>query len=236
MVKVKSTRESYKGCAQLMHMAFPIRDVYTFEQFSSMAEFTDSLESNQWIRHYPDKKVKIKGKQTLGIRLQNKGNKGIFVKLDFSKILKELDLKQPEKIQPDFETFVVKNKHGKNAPSCFISIDDSGGKYTVQSILLVKDKEDESERILFITTVLDMKNRINEIRRRRLPSHRLPRQSNDDDDSYYDDDDDDDDDDSYFDDDDDDDDWWDYDSGGRTPNDDRSDSMNPNSHRYNPGR
>tara|TARA_B100001094_G_scaffold274594_1_gene281684 strand:- start:515 stop:1027 length:513 start_codon:yes stop_codon:yes gene_type:complete len=26
------------------------------------------------------------------------------------------------------------------------------------------------------------------------------------------------------------------DSGGRTPNDDRSDSMNPNSHRYNPGK
>ena len=39
---------------------------------------------------------------------------------------------------------------------------------------------------------------------------------------------------------DDDDDWddWDYGSGsgGRTPNDDRSDSMNPNSPRYNPGR
>jgi len=223
MFKVKSTREGYKEYAQLMHMAYPIRDVYTFEQFNSMAEFTDSLESNQWIRHNPDKKVKIKGKQTLGIRLQNKETKGIFVKLDFSKILKELDLKQPEKIQPDFETFVVKNKHGKNVPSCFISIDDSGGKYTVQSILLVKDKEDESERILLITTVLDMKNRINEIRRRRIPSHRLPRQSNDDDDdSYYDDDDDDD--------------WWDYDSGGRTPNDDRSDSMNPNSRSYNPRR
>ncbi|DAC52172.1 MAG TPA: hypothetical protein HA359_05850 [Candidatus Poseidoniaceae archaeon] len=32
----------------------------------------------------------------------------------------------------------------------------------------------------------------------------------------------------------DDDDWYDYDSNTRTPNDDRSDSMNPNSHRYNP--
>ena len=29
---------------------------------------------------------------------------------------------------------------------------------------------------------------------------------------------------------------WIDDSGGRTPNDDRSDSMNPNSHRYNPGK
>ena len=34
-----------------------------------------------------------------------------------------------------------------------------------------------------------------------------------------------------------DDDWiYDEPSSGRTPNDDRSDSMNPNSHRYNPGR
>ena len=45
----------------------------------------------------------------------------------------------------------------------------------------------------------------------------------------------------YFEDEDDenyDDDDWIYDepSSGRTPNDDRSDSMNPNSHRYNPGR
>ena len=70
-------------------MAYSIRDVYTFEQFNSMAEFTDSLENNQWKRHNPNKKVKIKGKQTLGIRLQNKGKKGIFVRLDFSKILKE---------------------------------------------------------------------------------------------------------------------------------------------------
>jgi hypothetical protein len=30
------------------------------------------------------------------------------------------------------------------------------------------------------------------------------------------------------------DDWYDDSSSGRTPNDDRSDSMNPNSHRYNP--
>ena len=35
----------------------------------------------------------------------------------------------------------------------------------------------------------------------------------------------------------DDDDWiYDEPMSGRTPNDDRSDSMNPNSHRYNPGR
>ena len=204
-----------------MHMAYPIRDVYTFEQFNSMAEFTDSLENNQWKRHNPNKKVKIKGKQTLGIRLQNKGKKGIFVRLDFSKILKEQNLKQLVTQQRDFETFKVKNKRGKNEPSCFVSIDDSGGKYTIQSILFVKDKGNESEKILFITTVLDMENRIKEIGRRRRPAHRRSnqQQSDDDDDDWYDDDDDDD--------------WYD-DSGGRTPNDDRSDSMNPNSHRYNP--
>ena len=204
-----------------MHMAYPIRDVYTFEQFNSMAEFTDSLENNQWKRHNPNKKVKIKGKQTLGIRLQNKGKKGIFVRLDFSKILKEQNLKQLVTQQRDFETFKVKNKRGKNEPSCFVSIDDSGGEYTIQSILFVKDKGNESEKILFITTVLDMENRIKEIGRRRRPAHRRSnqQQSDDDDDDWYDDD--------Y------DDDWYD-DSGGRTPNDDRSDSMNPNSHRYNP--
>ena len=202
-------------------MAYPIRDVYTFEQFNSMAEFTDSLENNQWKRHNPNKKVKIKGKQTLGIRLQNKGKKGIFVRLDFSKILKEQNLKQLVTQQRDFETFKVKNKRGKNEPSCFVSIDDSGGKYTIQSILFVKDKGNESEKILFITTVLDMENRIKEIGRRRRPAHRRSNQQQSDD---YDD---------YDDDWDDDDDWYD-DSGGRTPNDDRSDSMNPNSHRYNP--
>ena len=42
---------------------------------------------------------------------------------------------------------------------------------------------------------------------------------------------DDDDDDDYYDDD-----YYDDSSSGRTPNDDRSDSMNPNSDRYNPGR
>ena len=173
IIKFRSTREGYKECAQLMHMAYPIRDVYTFEQFNSMAEFTDSLENNQWKRHNPNKKVKIKGKQTLGIRLQNKGKKGIFVRLDFSKILKEQNLKQLVTQQRDFETFKVKNKRGKNEPSCFVSIDDSGGKYTIQSILFVKDKGNESEKILFITTVLDMENRIKEIGRRRRPAHRL---------------------------------------------------------------
>ena len=82
-VKGKSTREGYKECAQLMHMAYPIRDIYTFELFNSVTEFTDSLENNQWKRYNPNKKVKIKGKQTLGIRLQNQGKRGIFVKLDF---------------------------------------------------------------------------------------------------------------------------------------------------------
>ena len=205
-----------------MHMAYPIRDVYTFEQFNSMAEFTDSLENNQWKRHNPNKKVKIKGKQTLGIRLQNKGKKGIFVRLDFSKILKEQNLKQLVTQQRDFETFKVKNKRGKNEPSCFVSIDDSGGKYTIQSILFVKDKGNESEKILFITTVLDMENRIKEIGRRRRPAHRRSNQQQSDDDW---------DDDDW----DDDDDWYAGEGyGGRTPADDRSDSMNPESDRYNP--
>ena len=217
MFKVKSTREGYKECAQLMHMAYPIRDIYTFEQFNSVTEFTDSLENNQWKRYNPNKKVKIKGKQTLGIRLQNQGKKGIFVKLDFSKILKEQNLKQLATQQRDFETFKVKNKRGKNEPSCFVSIDDSEGKYTIQSILFVKDKGDESEKILFITTVLDMENRIKEIGRRRRPAHRRSNQRQSDDD---------DDDDDY---------WYDDDqSGGRTPADDRADSMNPESPRYNP--
>ena len=203
-------------------MAYPIRDVYTFEQFNSMAEFTDSLENNQWKRHNPNKKVKIKGKQTLGIRLQNKGKKGIFVRLDFSKILKEQNLKQLVTQQRDFETFKVKNKRGKNEPSCFVSIDDSGGKYTIQSILFVKDKGNESEKILFITTVLDMENRIKEIGRRRRPAHRRSNQQQSDDDW---------DDDDW----DDDDDWYAGEGyGGRTPADDRSDSMNPESPRYNP--
>ena len=212
-----------KLCLTLL--AFPIRDVYTFEQFNSMAEFTDSLENNQWKRYNPNKKVKIKGKQTLGIRLQNQGKKGIFVKLDFSKILKEQNLKQLATQQRDFETFKVKNKRGKNEPSCFVSIDDSEGKYTIQSILFVKDKGDESEKILFITTVLDMENRIKEIGRRRRPAHRRSNQRQSDDD----------DDDDRYDDDDDDDYWYDDDqSGGRTPADDRADSMNPESPRYNP--
>ena len=45
----------------------------------------------------------------------------------------------------------------------------------------------------------------------------------------FDDDDDWEDDDDWYDDD-----WYDDDSNSRTPNDDRSDSMNPNSNRYNP--
>jgi len=201
-------------------MAYRIRDKYTFEEFNSIEELSTSLNDNKWKRHIPTKKVKIKGRETLGIRLQDKGTKGIFVKLDFSKILKELGMEKPVKKQPDFETFLVKNKHRKNEPSCFISIKDSGGKYTIQSLLSVKGKGKESVKILLITTELDMENRIKEIRRRRRPAHR---KSNDHQSEQFDDDWDDDDD-------------WYYDdlSGGRTPADDRADSMNPESPRYNP--
>ena len=226
-------------------MAYRIRDKYTFEEFNSIEEFSTSLNDNKWKRHITTKKVKIKGRETLGIRLQDKGTKGIFVKLDFSKILKEVGMEKPVKQQPDFETFLVKNKHRKNEPSCFISIKDSGGKYTIQSLieikhdgsffisikdsggkytiqslLSVKGKGEESVKILLITTELDMENRIKEIRRRRRPAHR---KSNDHHSEQFDDDWDDDDD-------------WYYDdlSGGRTPADDRADSMNPESPRYNP--
>tara|TARA_Y100000588_G_scaffold96423_1_gene104448 strand:- start:71 stop:688 length:618 start_codon:yes stop_codon:yes gene_type:complete len=201
-------------------MAYRIRDKYTFEEFDSIEEFSTSLKDNKWKRHIPTKKVKIKGRETLGIRLQDKGTKGIFVKLDFSKILKEVGMEKPVKQQPDFETFLVKNKHRKNEPSCFISIKDSGGKYTIQSLLSVKGKGKESVKILLITTELDMENRIKEIRRRRRPAHR---KSNDQHSEQFDDDWDDDDD-------------WYYDDllGGRTPADDRADSMNPESPRYNP--
>jgi len=201
-------------------MAYRIRDKYTFEEFNSIEELSTSLNDNKWKRHIPTKKVKIKGRETLGIRLQDKGTKGIFVKLDFSKILKEVGMEKPVKQQSDFETFLVKNKHRKNEPSCFISIKDSGGKYTIQSLLSVKGKGKESVKILLITTELDMENRIKEIRRRRRPAHR---KSNDQHSEQFDDDWDDDDD-------------WYFDdlSGGRTPADDRADSMNPESPRYNP--
>ena len=84
-------------------------------------------------------------------------------------------------------------------------------------------------RIVLVTQIFDLENRIKELSRgRRSPGfnnrgvslphpHNLPsRYSHSDSHSY-----------------DDDDDWYD-DSGGRTPNDDRSDSRNPKSHRYNP--
>ena len=68
-------------------MAYRIRDIYSFEQFPSMAEFLDNLEKNQWKRHSPKKKVSAKGKRSLTIDYKNKS---IFVKLDFSKILNHI--------------------------------------------------------------------------------------------------------------------------------------------------
>ena len=116
-------------------MAYRIRDIYSFEQFPSMAEFLDNLEKNQWKRHSPKKKVSAKGKRSLTIDYKNKS---IFVKLDFSKILKEQNLVQLDIQQRDFATFKFKNTRGKNEPSCFVSINDSDDKYTIQSILFVK--------------------------------------------------------------------------------------------------
>ena len=114
-------------------MAYRIRDKYTFEEFNSIEEFSTSLNDNKWKRHIPTKKVKIKGRETLGIRLQDKGTKGIFVKLDFSKILKEIGMEKPVKQQPDFETFLVKNKHRKNV----ITYKEEGSKGSVLSSFLI---------------------------------------------------------------------------------------------------
>ena len=112
------------------------------------------------------------------------------------------------------------------------SITNDETSATVKSIIFHPDdaKMDENKRVLLVTQFFDLENRVKEMRRsRRSPGfnnrgvslphpHNLPsRYSHSDSHSN------------------DDDDWYD-DSGGRTPNDDRSDSMNPNSDRYNPGR
>jgi len=104
----------------------------------------------------------------------------------------------------------------------------------VKSIIYHPDdsKLDENKRVLLVTQFFDLENRIKEMSRsRRSPGfsnrgvslphpHNLPSRYSDSGGSHGSDDD-----------------WYWYDdSGGRTPNDDRSDSMNPNSHRYNPGR
>ena len=96
-------------------------------------------------------------------------------------------------------------------------------RYTIQSIIFTKDIDGKSEKTLFITTVLDMENRIKEMGRNRKPVVRRKKQKKSRDTEEY------------WDDDDYDDDWYAGQGyGGRTPNDDRSDSMNPNSDRYNP--
>ena len=82
-------------------MAYRIQDIYSFEQFPSMAEFLINLEKNQWKRHNPKKKVSVKGKRSLTIDYKNKS---IFVKLDFSMILREQYLVQLDIQKRDFET------------------------------------------------------------------------------------------------------------------------------------
>ena len=214
-------QEAYKSYACLIYMAYPIRDVHTFEEFNSIADLKSSLKKNQWKCIKPKKDVKIKGRQTLRIGSKN----GIFARLNFSNLLKGEKLVQIKKEQQEFETFKVENKQGNNESSCFISIYVSKGKYTIQSIIFTKDIGGKSEKTLFITTVLDMENRIKEMGRNRKPVVRRKKQKKSrDTEEYWDDDDDD-----Y------DDDWYAGEGyGGRTPNDDRSDSMNPNSDRYNP--
>ena len=213
-------QEAYKSYACLIYMAYPIRDVHTFEEFNSMADLKSSLKKNQWKCIKPKKDVKIKGRQTLRIGSKN----GIFARLNFSNLLKGEKLIQIKKEQQEFETFKVENKQGNNEYSCFISIYVSKGKYTIQSIIFTKDIGGKSEKTLFITTVLDMENRIKEMGRNRKPVVRRKKQKKSRDTEEY-----------WDDDDDDDDDWYAGEGyGGRTPNDDRSDSMNPNSDRYNP--
>jgi len=92
--------------------------------------------------------------------------------------------------------------------------------------------EDIEKRKILITLNVDLENRQNEIMRGRKSSgfhlrgvsrpHHLssPKSINVDEDTDY-----------YVADEDD---SWIYDDNGRSANDDRSDSMNPNSHRYNP--
>ena len=208
-------------------MSFRIRDIHSIEEFSSMVEFIAEFKKRYEDYGNVQKLVRV-GKRSVSFY---HNNYSMYAKLNFSKILKkhnleELNIQERGRFINSMSGKLT-TRNGKNIrnedSSCIIRVNESENNYTIQSILFVKDRENESEKLLFVTTVLDLENRIKEVGRGRKPPMRGPTlgDSDDDDDDWYDDDDD----------------WYDDDEpSGRTPNDDRSDSMNPNSNAYNPGR
>jgi hypothetical protein len=221
-------------------MAFRIRDIHSIEEFSSMLEFIEETKKRYSDYGNIQKLVRV-GKRSVEF---NHNNHSMYVKLNFSKILKKHNLEELN-IQERGQ-FInsmsgkLTSRNGKNIrnedSSCIIRVNESENNYTIQSILFVKDRGNESEKLLFVTTAVDLENRIKEVGRGRKAPMREPTLGDSDDD------DDDDDgygddgygDDGYGDDGYDDDGYDDFQSGGRTPADDRADSMNPESPRHNP--
>ena len=135
----------------------------------------------------------------------------------------------------EFDIPYASNYWSRITEGAIYSITNDETTAIVKSIIYHPDdkKMDENKRVLLVTQYFDLENRIKEMRRNRrspglsnrgvsiphphnLPSRRAARSQGSGSANDHDD-------------------WYD-DSRGRTPNDDRSDSMNPNSHRYNPGR
>ena len=211
-------------------MAFRIRDIHSIEEFSSMLEFKEETKKRYSDYGNIQKLVRV-GKRSVEFY---HNNHSMYVKLNFSKILKkhnleELNIQERGRFINSMSGKLT-TRNGKNIrnedSSFIIRVNESENNYTIQSILFVKDRGNESEKLLFVTTAVDLENRIKEVGRGRKAPMREPTLGNSDDD-------DDDDDDDWYDDDDDD--WYDDDqSGGRTPADDRADSMNQESPRYNP--
>ena len=209
-------------------MAFRIRDIHSIEEFSSMLEFKEEIFKKRYSDYGNIQKLVRVGKRSVEFY---HNNHSMYVKLNFSKILKkhnleELNIQERGRFINSMSGKLT-TRNGKNIrnedSSFIIRVNESENNYTIQSILFVKDRGNESEKLLFVTTAVDLENRIKEVGRGRKAPMREP--------TLGDSDDDDDDDDWY----DDDDDWYDDDqSGGRTPADDRADSMNQESPRYNP--
>jgi hypothetical protein len=221
-------------------MAFRIRDIHSIEEFSSMLEFKEEIFKKRYSDYGNIQKLVRVGKRSVEF---NHNNHSMYVKLNFSKILEKHNLEELN-IQERGQ-FInsmsgkLTSRNGKNIrnedSSCIIRVNESENNYTIQSILFVKDRGNESEKLLFVTTAVDLENRIKEVGRGRKAPMREPTlgdsDDDDDDDGYGDD--------GYGDDgfgDDgfDDDGFDDFQSGGRTPADDRADSMNPESPRHNP--
>ena len=221
-------------------MAFRIRDIHSIEEFSSMLEFKEEIFKKRYSDYGNIQKLVRVGKHSVEFY---HNNHSMYVKLNFSKILKkhnleELDIQERGRFINSMSGKLT-TRNGKNIrnedSSCIIRVNESENNYTIQSILFVKDRGNESEKLLFVTTAVDLENRIKEVGRGRKAPMREPTlgdsDDDDDDDGYGDD--------GYGDDgfgDDgfDDDGFDDFQSGGRTPADDRADSMNPESPRHNP--